>query len=40
MGKKDLVIKMLDSGALVNNPYKKDPKILQFLKNFIKILLI
>ena len=34
MGKKDLVIKMLDSGALVNNPSKKDPKILQFFEKF------
>ena len=34
MGKKDLVIKMLDSGASVNNPFKKDPKILQFLEKF------
>ena len=34
MGKKDLVIKMLDNGALVNNSFKKDPKILQFLEKF------
>lgn len=34
MGKKDLVIEMLDVGALVNNPNKKDPKILQFLEKF------
>ena len=34
MGKKDLVIKMLDSGASINNPFKKDPKILQFLEKF------
>ena len=34
MGKKDLVIQMLDSGALVNNPNKKDPKILEYLKKF------
>ena len=34
MGKKDLVINMLDSGASINNPFKKDPKILQFLEKF------
>jgi ankyrin repeat protein len=34
MGKKDLVIQMLDSGAMVNNPNKKDPKILEYLKKF------
>jgi ankyrin repeat protein len=34
MGKKDLVIEMLDVGALINNPLKKDPKILQFLEKF------
>ena len=34
MGKKDLVIEMLDVGALVNNPNQKDPKILQFLEKF------
>ena len=34
MGKKDLVIEMLDVGALLNNPNKKDPKILQFLEKF------
>lgn len=34
MGKKDLVIEMLDEGALVNNPFKKDPKILAFLEKF------
>lgn len=34
MGKKDLVIEMLDVGALVNNTLKKDPKILQFLEKF------
>ena len=34
MGKKDLVIKMLDSGASINNPFKKDPKILQILEKF------
>ncbi|MBP7741979.1 MAG: ankyrin repeat domain-containing protein [Aliarcobacter sp.] len=34
MGKKDLVIKMLNTGALVNNSNKKDPKILHFLEKF------
>ena len=34
MGKKSLVIEMLDAGALINNPNKKDPKILQFLEKF------
>ena len=34
MGKKDLVIKMLDAGALVNNSMKKDSRILQFLEKF------
>jgi ankyrin repeat protein len=34
MGKKDLVIEMLDAGALINNPNKKDPKILHFLEKF------
>ncbi len=34
MGKKDLVIEMLDVGALLNNPNKKDPKILQFLEKY------
>lgn len=34
MGKKDLVIEMLDEGALINNPNKKDPKILKFLEKF------
>jgi len=34
MGKKDLVVEMLDVGALVNNTLKKDPKILQFLEKF------
>lgn len=34
MGKKDLVIQMLDSGAMVNNPNRKDPKILDYLKKF------
>ena len=34
MGKKNLVIEMLDAGALINNPNKKDPKILQFLEKF------
>ncbi|QKF76404.1 ankyrin repeat domain-containing protein [Arcobacter defluvii] len=34
MGKKDLVIEMLDEGVSVNNPSKKDPKILKFLEKF------
>lgn len=34
MGKKDLVIKMLDAGALVTNSTKKDPKILYSLEKF------
>lgn len=34
MGKKDLVIEMLDVGALINNSNKKDPKILKFLEKF------
>ena len=34
MGKKDLVITMLDKGALVNNSKTKDPKILKFLEKF------
>ena len=34
MGKKDLVIEMLDAGALLNNTIKKDPKILAFLEKF------
>lgn len=34
MGKKDLLIEMLDAGALINNPTKKDPKILHFLEKF------
>lgn len=34
MGKRDFVIEMLDVGVLVNNPFHKDPKILQFLEKF------
>ena len=34
MGKKPLVIEMLDAGALINNSYKKDPKILKSLEKF------
>ncbi|MGE0050282.1 MAG: ankyrin repeat domain-containing protein [Arcobacter sp.] len=34
MGKKDLVIEMLDEGVSVNNTSKKDPKILKFLEKF------
>ncbi|MGB1227693.1 MAG: ankyrin repeat domain-containing protein [Poseidonibacter sp.] len=36
MDKKDLVIEMLDEGALVNNAYEKDPKILAFFEKFHK----
>lgn len=36
MGKKDLIIQMLDAGALVNNAHKKDEKILQFFEKFHK----
>ncbi len=36
MGKKELIIQMLDAGALVNNPHKKDAKILQFFEKFHK----
>jgi ankyrin repeat protein len=36
MGKKVLMIQMLDAGALVNNAHKKDPKILQFFEKFHK----
>jgi ankyrin repeat protein len=36
MGKKDLVIQMLDAGALVNNSYDKDIKILKFFEKFHK----
>ncbi|WP_193311085.1 ankyrin repeat domain-containing protein [Poseidonibacter ostreae] len=39
MGKKDLIIQMLDAGALVNNPHKKDPKILEFFEKFHKNIL-
>lgn len=34
MARKELAIKMLDNGASINNPFKKDPKILQFLEKF------
>jgi len=34
MGKKTLVIEMLDVGALINNSFRKDPKILKFLEKF------
>ena len=34
MGKKDLVIEMLDAGALLNNTNKNDHKILLFLEKF------
>ena len=36
MGKKDLIIQMLDAGALVNNSHNKDPKILEFFEKFHK----
>lgn len=34
MGKKPLVIEMLDAGALINNTFNKDPKILKSLEKF------
>ena len=34
MGKKPLVIEMLDAGVLINNPLKKDPNILKSLEKF------
>lgn len=34
MGKKSLVIEMLDVGAQINNPLKKDPQILKFLEKY------
>ena len=39
MGKKELIIQMLDAGALVNNPHKKDAKILKFFEKFHKNIL-
>lgn len=39
MGKKDLVLEMLGMGALINNPYKKSPKILTFLEKYHKNIL-
>ena len=39
MGKYKLVIDMLDAGALVNNPNKKDAEILEFFKKFHKNIL-
>ena len=36
MGKKDLVIEMLDVGALINNSNKKDANILHFFEKFHK----
>jgi len=36
MDKKDLVLEMLDEGALVNNTYEKDPKIMAFFEKFHK----
>ena len=34
MGKKALVIEMLDVGAQINNPLKKDAQILKFLEKY------
>lgn len=34
MGKKSLVVEMLDLGALINNPFQKDAKILKFLEKY------
>jgi ankyrin repeat protein len=39
MDKKKLIIQMLEAGALVNNPHKKDPKILDFFKKYHKNIL-
>ena len=39
MDKKELLIEMLDAGALVNNPHKKDPKMLKFFEKFHKNIL-
>jgi ankyrin repeat protein len=39
MDKKELIIEMLEAGALVNNPHKKDPKILDYFKKFHKNIL-
>jgi ankyrin repeat protein len=39
MGKKELIIQMLDAGALVNNSHKKDAKILEFFSKFHKNIL-
>jgi len=36
MDKKQLVIQMLDAGALIKNSYSKDPKILKFFEKFHK----
>lgn len=36
MGQKKLVIKMLDDGAIVNNPEKKDPKMVEFFSKYHK----
>lgn len=36
MGHKDLVIEMIDKGSYVNNPHKKNPKIISFLTKFAK----
>lgn len=34
LGKRDLVIKLLESEAFINNPHKKSPKILEFFSKF------
>ena len=39
MDKKELLIEMLDAGALVSNPHKKDPKMLKFFEKFHKNIL-
>jgi hypothetical protein len=36
MGQRKLVIKMLDDGAIVNNPEKKDPKMVEFFSKYHK----
>ncbi len=40
MGKKSLVIEMLDLGALINNPFQKDAKILKYLEKYHSNILI
>lgn len=34
LGQRDLVIKLLESEAYINNPHKKNPKMLEFLSKF------